>query len=357
MAFEKGTASNPFSSIFGSGTSTGKYSPSNPAPIGKGAGVLTPANGGGVIPTGGAVTAPTGPKLRTGTTTTTTDSPSTGGGGGDGGYAAAMAKANSEAKDRSRRQNEATRSLVDQQHALLGAFGKQRDIKLSNVANAMKNADALLLKNYNLALGGLEGSRKNNEMAEADASFSNITNALRERSSISEQAMSQGAGETDLMRSQLQAIRNYNANQGEVNRSFYDTLQSINNSVTSLNSDTMSGRTNIFNQAESDREAIWSNYNNQMADTWTQIGNIENSNTNTASDSSEEYKKKYVNAGDEARKATQGGYKKVTPGANLTNWSGMGKAENRELTSSNRAASINLGGPQKKPEGATLRKW
>ena len=43
--------------------------------------------------------------------------------------------------------------------------------------------------------------------------------------------------------------------------------------------------------------------------------------------------------------------------AGWTEWAGKGKAEDRKLASTNRAASINLSGPQRRPEGATLRRW
>ena len=127
-----------------------------------------------------------------------------GGGGGDGGYGAARAAARSA----SQKQNDNTSALVDQQRKLIDAFVTQRDSKLRNISGAFDTSDDLLLKNYGLALGGLEGTRLQNEMAEGDQSFSNIANAVRERQNIADQAASQGAGETDLLRSQLAAFRN-----------------------------------------------------------------------------------------------------------------------------------------------------
>ena len=276
-----------------------------------------------------------------------------GGGGGDGGYGAARAAARSASK----KQNDNTSALVDQQKSLIDSFGKQRDIKLRNISGAFDTSDDLLLKNYGLALGGLEGTRLQNEMAEGDQSFSNIANAVRERQNIADQAASQGAGETDLLRSQLAAFRNYAANQGEVNRSFNDTLQSINNSITSLNSDTSTSRTNLFNQSEADREQAWANYANQTSDAWTQIANIENANTNVDSDTSIGYNKKFTDAGAKAAAAVENSYSRKAVPKGWTEWSGKKTGEKRALTSSNRAAAVNLGGPVKRAEGATLRKW
>jgi hypothetical protein len=330
-----------------------QYSPSNPAPYGKGAGILKVENGGGVLPwLKPVVIAPNGDR----TINTSQADTGDGGGGGDGGAARAAAAARASARSASRQQNENASRLAQQQRGLIDAFASQRDVKLGNITNAFQASDSLLLKNYQTALEGLMGTKRQNEMAEADASFSNVANAVRERQGVSEQAASQGAGETDLLRAQLQALRNYSSNQGEVNRSFHDTLQSINNSVGSLNSDTASSRTNLFNQAEADREQAWANYANQAADAWTQIMNIE-AGGNVESDTTEGYSKLYADAGDQAAAVTRNTYNRQGIPTGWTDWEGKGQKEERQLTSSNRAAAVNLGGAQKKPEGATLRKW
>ena len=277
-----------------------------------------------------------------------------GGGGGGGGGGGAAAKA---AKDQAARQNAATKSLVEQQMSLLGGFGTQRDTKLGNMGRAYNEADALVLQNYGLSTNSLDGSRSDNEKAEADSSFSNVSNAIRERSDILAEAASQGAGETDSLRAQLAALRNYDSNQNEVNRSFFDTQRSINNAVNSLNSDVGTSRQNMFNQLESDRESAWSNYYNQVADTWTQITNIENANTNVDSEYSIGYKKLQPGSGAEAGKAVGSAYTRQAAPTSLNDWTGKAATEERALTSSNRATTVNLGATQKRPEGATLRKW
>jgi hypothetical protein len=269
---------------------------------------------------------------------------------------AAEAKAKKEAKDRSRKENEATKALVDQQVSLSGAFGKQRDTKLGNISRTFSTSDSNLLKGYGQALGGLRSSAKDNDKSEGDSSFQNIANAVRERQDIIGEIGNNGGGETDMLRGQLAALRNYSANQGEINRSFFDTLNSINRSITSLNVDTTTGRNNLWNQAESDRESAWANYYNQQADTWTQITNIENSNNNTATDSSEAYKKTQPNSGKKAASFAGSSYTKKA-NTKMDQWSGKGANENRKLTSVNAAATVNLGGPMKRAEGATLRKW
>lgn len=272
--------------------------------------------------------------------------------------AAAQAKANAEGKAASRKQNDATRDLVTGQRKLIDAFGIQRDTKLKNIQESLDRSQQLLLKNYKATMGQLNTALENNDKSESDATFKNVTNAVRERGELLAQAASNGAGETDLIKSQLQALRNYSSNQSDVSRSFYDTLASVNSSITGLNADTATSRNNLFNQSEADKEAAWANFQNQAADTWTQIANIENSNTNIDSDSSEGYQKVYANAADQAAAAVRGSYKKNRMSTkDWETWDGKGKTADRSLTTSNKAASINLGGPMKTPEGATLRKW
>ena len=304
-------------------------------------------------PKGALVVAPSKPQTPTINPWDGLDSGGTGGGGWGGGGGSY----NAAARASSRKQNEATAALVDQQRQLIDAFATQRDIKLANIARAFTDSDARLLENYRTALAGLEGTRANNEKAEADTSFGNVSNAIRERASLLAEAAANGAGESDLLRTQLQALRNYSANQGEVNRSFYDTLQSINNSVTALNNDTANSRTNLYNQREADREAAWANFANQTADAWTQIMNIESANTNVDSDTSEAYNRRFADAGSQAAAAVRNSYRRQAIPAGWTDWAGKGTTEDRRLTSNNKAATVNLGGPVRRPEGATLRRW
>lgn len=271
-------------------------------------------------------------------------------------YASQLRKANEAGKASSQKANENTRALADQQYGLLGSFATARDTKLGNIADQLNLQESVLLSGYRSGIGNLRGSEADNEKAEADNSFSNVANAIRERADLLAEAASQGAGETDLLRAQMQSLRNWSANQNEVNRAYHDTARSIVNAFNSLNSDTFNSRANIYNQAESDRESTWANYQNQVTDTWTQIANIENSNSNVDSDASTAYHKAYAQAGTEAQKAAAASYKKDIP-TGLDEWDGRETTQARALSSSNKATSINLGGAQKRPEGATLRKW
>ena len=112
---------------------------------------------------------------------------------------AAQAAANAAAKAASRKQNENTRLAADAKAGLFSAFDKALKAKLANIAQGLSSADSVLLQNYRTGLKGLEDSRADNEKAEADSTFLNISNTLRERGDILAEVASQGAGETDAL--------------------------------------------------------------------------------------------------------------------------------------------------------------
>ena len=314
--------------------------PKKPVAMGNGPGKVSTYNGGG----GGVQSGPSAG-----------GDGGDGGGGGGGGYDP-YAAANAAARAASSKQNDNPRAAAEAKHSLLAAFDAALKTKLGNVASGLASSDSLLLSNYKTALGGLEGTRTDNEKAESDSSFSNISNTLRERGDILAEVASQGAGETDLLQAQLGALRNYQSNQSEINRSFFDTQRSVNRSVLGLNTDTITGRKNLYDKAEDDRETAYSNFYNQSADAWNEIFNIENSNTNVNSASSVGYDKKFADAAAKVAEFAGKSYAKKGFDPALRQWDGQGKEQSRDLTS-NKAQVISLGQAQKRPEGATLRKW
>ena len=84
---------------------------------------------------------------------------------------------------------------------------------------------------------------------------------------------------------------------------------------------------------------------------------LELKNTNINSDTSEEYTRRFGDAGTQAANAVRNSYRRQAIPAGWTEWAGKGATEDRKLASNNRAASVNLSGPQRRPEGATLRRW
>ena len=276
---------------------------------------------------------------------------------GDESYWAQVAAQNAAGRASSAQQNANTKALADQQYALLAAFGKSRDIKLGNIQQLLDESREALLRNYGIQLGILDDSSEDNDAAASDNTYQAVENAARERGEIVAQAAMQGSGETDMLRAQVQALRNFNDNQSATSRSYFDTLGSINASIQGLNVDASTGLGNIWNQAEADRESSWANYYNQMADTWTQIGNIENSNSNVDSDSSVGYQKAYGQAGTEAANYAGQSYSKQAAGTFSTEWDGKGEKLEGQLNTGNWDAMEDSTPKLVKAEGATLRSW
>jgi hypothetical protein len=229
------------------------------------------------------------------------------------------------------------------------SFAGARDIKLGNIQTILGQQNSELLRGYDERAGQLKGSKLDNEKSEADSSFANLINRARERADTLAETAAQGAGESDTLKSQMMAIRNWDANQHDVNRSYFDTVRSINNAATDLNADTRSSRMNLYSQSLSDQEQTWANFYNQQADAYTQMGNLQ----------ANPYSNAYKANSDSFNKAAEtAGMSWVNPGipTEVQNWEGSFQAEEGRLNNTQAQAAVtNLA--QKKPEGATLRKW
>ena len=267
-----------------------------------------------------------------------TSSKSSGGGGGGGG-GGGVRKTNDKA------QVSALKKMLS------SGLGKARNTKLGNLTRVYDQQRSTLLQSYGEKVGALDLTRKDNEKSESDASFANLGNRVRESSDLLSEAAQQGAGETDTLRSQLMAVRNWDANQGEVNRSYFDTLRSANSAITDLNADTRTAQVNMMGQLRSDQEQVWANYYNQRADAYTQLGNM------MANPYSNAYSKKGAkSAYSGMAKAASSAWKNPGIGDAERNWQGSVQAEEgRQNFSDIRAAAVPK--ERKRPEGATLREW
>ena len=232
---------------------------------------------------------------------------------------------------------------------LKSGFASARDTKLGNVKRLYDSQDSDLLKGYSDRVGSLVLAGKDNDKAEAGASFSNLANRAREAGDMMAQAAAQGAGETDALKAQLMAVRNWASNQSDVNRSYFDTARSVNSAVTDLNADTRSARMNLAVGMMGDQEQVWANYYNQRADAYTQLGNIR---ANPYSDS---YKK---GATDYANMAKEAGTAWKNPGVDseVQNWNGTVQASEARLNNT-AMQGAQMEEPIKRPEGSTLRQW
>ena len=234
---------------------------------------------------------------------------------------------------------------------LRSGLAKARNTKLGNLTRIYDQQRGTLLKSYGEKAGALDLTRKDNEKSESDASFANLGNRARENTDLLGAAAAQGAGETDTLRSQLMAVRNWDANQGEVNRSYFDTLRSANSAITDLNADTRTAQVNMMGQLRSDQEQVWANYYNQRADAYTQLGNM------MANPYSNAYSKKGAKSAYAGMaKAASSAWKNPGIGDAERNWKGTVQAqEGRQNFSDIRAAAAPT--EKKRPEGATLKAW
>lgn len=117
---------------------------------------------------------------------------------------------------------------------------------------------------------------QNAEMDTGRVLEAGISNTVRERQEAMTQLLTNGAGETDAMRAMLMAARNWQANAGEANRAYYDTMASTNAGITDLSLDTETAMANAWRGAEAEKDLLWKEYYKSRADTHTSSRDIYN---------------------------------------------------------------------------------
>jgi hypothetical protein len=196
-------------------------------------------------------------------------------------YAAAAAKAQAQAnktyKNAADSYSRQAKNLEAQatalKHALRTDLKKGLLQQLKDITQSRRQQSKVIREGYQLRYGALAEADENNDKAEAGASQGNLLNAARERNMAVSEAMAQGAGESDTLATMMMSLKNWEANQGEIQRGYFDTLQSINSSLTDLNVDTKTALMNNHIQANADKEQLWTNYFNQRSELYTQLGN------------------------------------------------------------------------------------
>ena len=283
-----------------------------------------------------------------------------GGGGGGGDPFGYRAKA-------ARRYEQQARNLQMQANAIRKAldheFGKALHIRLRNVGRVLGQQDSLVTDGYQDRVRQLAGANADNDKAVAGQTGAAKTNLIRERNSALSEAAANGAGESDIVASQLMSLRNWQAGQSEVTRSQFDTLRSENSSLTDLNVDTKSARVNLATQANADRELLWQNYFDRRSEALTQLGNIYGQQADYY-ESAKEYggggptkklRKKMDAAYDGAAESSGDAWKNPGVSKKLLGWDG--RPEFKSVNNQSRLSSAQVTRLEHKPEGATLRSW
>lgn len=331
---------------------------------------------------GGIPTAPTGPKPGNAGTLPGTSAPapktntsgkggSSGGGkgkgGGKGGGKGDPNDPGGYRRKAGQRYLRQAANLEAQAQALQRALNKEFKgalrTKLRNVNRVLRVQQRALADGYLDRLGSLEGAVEDNESAAVTQTQLNEQNRARERANAISEATLQGAGESDLLNAQLMSLRNWQANQSEVQRNYFDTLRSVNSSLTDLTVDTRTGFINNATQAQADKEQLWTNYYNQRSEAFTNLGNIRGQQADYR-----EMAREMGVGGGGSTKAMRRAYNMAAktagqawenPGVakRLRNWQGADEFEPMNTPGPRgfaRSERVDLG---KKPEGATLRKW
>ena len=239
--------------------------------------------------------------------------------------------------------------------------------RLANIQTQLGQADAQALQGYQEGSAKLLKDASSNEAAAADSSAQALVNRGRERVNAMSQAALQGAGESDLLRTQEMSLRNWNANQSEVTRSYFDTKNSITGSLSELENNTRTARFNASRTASESRDSVYSEYYNARSETLTNLGNLYGqqaeyyglANEQVGSKKSRARQKQAAarsrRAAMAASKTSGEGYTDPGVPSSITQWKGDAKVEDA-MTNEFRGSPAGSGN-KPAPSGATLRKW
>jgi hypothetical protein len=252
------------------------------------------------------------------------------------------------------------------ENALKTQFGKNLKSNLADVGLNLKQQVDVLTSGAKARGAQFVATARDNEKATADALMGSAQNMTRERADAMAQLVQQGAGETDTMRSMLMAARNMQANASEANRSYFDTVRSINTGITDLNVDTKTALSNMYMSAEQERDRLYTDYYSRRGEAYTQLGNIRGQQQDLYEQAGEmgvkagkgemaQTEKQRDTAYGNASKEIGNDYKQKPLPDWVKNYKGQGKVAERQ-SNTNLAAAVTIGKAEK-AEGASLRRW
>ncbi len=207
----------------------------------------------------------------------------------------------------------------------------------------------------------------NTEKAAASTEEQGLSNLVRERQDSMASVLEQGAGETDAMRTLLMAARNWHANAAESNRAYFDSMASLNQNVTDLNTDARTAMQNAYAGAQESKEKVWQDYYSSRHEAAIRYGDIRTQQLDYLAQAEEVYgvktkKKKETRLKDEAKwgyetgaKAQGDSYDQRKIPKKLRTYKALDPTK-PERANTNLAAAVTVD-PVAKAEGASLRKW
>lgn len=262
--------------------------------------------------------------------------------------------------------------LQHQAHALRIALSKSGfktalDQLLQNQDAWTRRTDRALMQGYEGRVGSLDVAQADNEKAAGAQSFANLQNRARERGNAVGEAMANGAGESDMLRAQSMSLNNWQANQNEVNRAFYDSRASINGQLTDLNVDTRIARINNVQAGNAAKSQLWTTYYNQRGETLTNLGNVlgqmadyyasanEMDSSKKTRQREKQLTRQYAHAMNQAGRVTGQAYHDPGIPKGIRKWEGQSDYDTRLNNQQFSSSTTELA--EKKPEGASLRSW
>jgi hypothetical protein len=271
--------------------------------------------------------------------------------------AAADSKAKAAGKAQSAKENSATQGIIDALMKSLEGYAQGRDTGLANNQRAYDDTLTGILSNYASAVADYDKTSTTNEQDEVSKSAANVTNRARERMGNLMQVLSQGGGETDALRSLLTVFQNFDANQMDIARSFFDTDRQIGSQITGANTQAETSRRSAWQQLQEANSQVTNDYYKNYMDVWTNAQRTAAQNTNTDSDYSTAFNANFGGKDpvQEASKFAGKSYETETKDDEFfKNFQGRKEPKKTELSSTSRAGTTTINAPQA-AEGATLR--
>jgi len=262
-------------------------------------------------------------------------------------------------KAQTAKENSNTQKIINTLIKSVQGYTAGRDQSLANATAIFTEGLKGVGSQYTQTVADLQFSQDQNEADETSKTYANRANRAREQQSITEQMLSQGAGETDQLRGMVQAFENADANQLDVTTAYYDTMNSVNSGLRQANMDTENARRNVWGQKEEARGQAYENFYNNYTQLWTDAQRTAASNSNINSAYSTAFNPTFGGK-DPLKEATRYAgdiYKWKAPTAGWAeDWADKDTQLGAQVTTPTLAAAATKLGPIKRAEGASLRK-